>query len=378
MAAGRSRSKRQRLGLETYASDLNPVAVLITKALVEIPPRFAGQPPVNPSDRVGGTGGGAEWRGAAGLAADVRWYGKWMRDQAWERLGHQYPTGPNGEVVIAWLWARTVRCPNPACGGEMPLVRSFWLATKENRRAWLEPIIDRDAKTVRFEVRTTGPLDRQAVAAGSKTARGAKFRCLICESDAADQHIKNEGMAGRMGKQLLALVAEGNRQRLYLSADALPSVDETSRPDMKGLDVEIAEDPRSIWCKQYGLTTFADLFVPRQLVTLATFSDLVGEARELAREHAIAAGLSSDGAGNSGARADAYADAVATYLALTVSRQANYMSALCIWSSHPKDEMVKQVFLRQTLPMAWDFGEVNPFSQSGGAFEGTLGFVVNA
>lgn len=112
----------QRLGLEAHASDLNPVAVMINKALIEIPPRFANRPPVNPKD-LGGTAATGTWKGATGLAADVRYYGQWMCDKAWEGIGHLYPTH-NGETVIAWIWARTVKSPNPACGAQIPLVTS--------------------------------------------------------------------------------------------------------------------------------------------------------------------------------------------------------------------------------------------------------------
>lgn len=365
----------QRLGLQAYASDLNPVAVLITKALVEIPPKFAGRPPVNPDDRKK-MGAGVAWKGAAGLAADVRYYGKWMRDRAFEKIGHLYPKGPNGETVIAWLWARTVECPNPACGGLMPLVRSFWLSTKKGKEAWVEPIVDRAAKTVRFEVQTSRPRDADKIKAGTKTARGAKFTCAVCGQAANGQHIKDEGMAGRTGKQLLAVVAEGDRRRVYLSAHDMEEMPEPEIPDLHGIDSEIADDPRAIWCKLYGLTTFADLFTPRQLVALTTFSDLVGEARELACQHARDAGLPEDGVGiaDGGTGAAGYADAVATYLALAVDRQANRGSTLSFWDSGY--QKIQQGFARQAIPMTWDFSEVNPFSGSSGKWEGQVEGIV--
>jgi putative DNA methylase len=180
----------QRLGLEAHASDLNPVAVMINKAMIEIPPKFANRPPVNPRDQIERMN--MEWRGAAGLAADVRYYGEWMRDAAWKQIGHLYPKGASGETVIAWIWARTVKCPNPACGAQMPLVSSFELSKKTGRKAWVEPIIDKEAKTVHFEVRTgegKAPLP-------PKIGRGAKFRCLVCGEIAPDQHIKSEGLWG--------------------------------------------------------------------------------------------------------------------------------------------------------------------------------------
>ena len=171
----------QRLGLKAYASDLNPVAVLITKALIEIPPKYAGCPPVHP--QTGQQQMSRIWKGAEGLAEDIRYYGQWMRDRAWERIGHLYPKAQlpkergGGEVtVIAWLWARTVICPNPACGARMPLVRSFALSTRPGREAWVEPHIDPTKKTVDFTVGTgKGPLP-----GSPKVGRGATFRCLVC------------------------------------------------------------------------------------------------------------------------------------------------------------------------------------------------------
>ncbi len=364
----------QRLGLRAYASDLNPVAVLITKALIEIPPKFAGRPPVNPDDRAKIGAGTTAWKGAAGLAADVRWYGKWMRDRAFERIGHLYPKGPDGETVIAWLWARTVRCPNPACGGQMPLVRSFWLSTKKGKEAWVEPVVDKGAQSVRFEVRTTGPRDDTAVAAGTKSGR-ADFTCPMCGQVADGKHTKAEGMAGRIESQLMAVVAEGNRSRVYLSpgqvvAPAL-SADEARRVEDAREGFLAGSTPRRLTggtCYGYGLTTWGSLFTPRQLVALTTFSDLVGEARALVRQHAVAAGLPADGAGidAGGTGADAYADAVATYLAFAVDRAADYGSALASW--RPKDSAMRSALAKQALPMVWDYAEGNPFATSSAGF----------
>jgi putative DNA methylase len=201
----------QRLGLEAHGSDLNPVAVLITKALIEIPPKFAGQPPINPEAKKNIARSGS-WKGAAGLAEDVRYYGKWMRDEAEKRIGHLYPkvkvtkemaAGADDLkslighelTVVAWLWARTVKCPNPACGAQMPLVKSFWLSTKKGKESWIEPIVNQKGKTIRFDVKTGGGSPPKA----SKTGRGANFRCLVCMQSADDQHIKDEGTKKRMG-----------------------------------------------------------------------------------------------------------------------------------------------------------------------------------
>jgi len=250
----------QRLGLEAHASDLNPVAVMINKALIEIPPRFADRPPVNQRDREK-MGSGTRWKGAAGLAADVRYYGEWIRDRAWKRIGHLYPDC-NGETVIAWLWARTVKCPNPACGAQMPLVSAFWLSKKKGRHTWIEPMINRQTRSVRFVVKTGDgqPPDPP------KVSRGANFRCLVCSEIAPDQHLKDEGMAGRIAAQLMAVVTEGRNGRSYY---APTSEDEQiaiqAQPSWKPVG-QLADDPRNIWCRIYGFDDFADLFTPRQLV----------------------------------------------------------------------------------------------------------------
>ncbi|NLD43079.1 MAG: DUF1156 domain-containing protein, partial [Chloroflexi bacterium] len=352
----------QRLGLECYASDLNPVAVLITKALVEIPSKFAGMTPVNPEVQGHNELQKRDWHGAQGLAEDVRYYGQWMRDEAEKRIGHLYPNGPNSETVIAWLWARTVKCPNPACGAQMPLVTSFKLSTKSGNQAWVEPQIDITARTVGFGVRT----GRGQVPPPPKTGRGAKFRCLVCESHAPDDHIKAEGMAGRMGRQLMAVVVEGARGRRYLSPDDCTVPGDLPPVDVSDLEAKLNYDKRAIWCPLYGLTRYVDLFTDRQLVALTTFSDLVGEAREQVLAGALAAGMPDDGGGleDGGAGAQAYADAVATYTAFALDKLSDWCSSLCSWISGI--EGVRDTFARQALPMVWDFVEINPLSNSVG------------
>ncbi len=364
----------QRLGLDVYASELNPVAVLITKALVEIPPKFAGRPPVNPDARKQ-MGQGTAWKGAAGLAADVRWYGKWMRDRAWERIGHLYPKGPNGETVIAWLWARTVKCPNPACGAQMPLVRSFWLSRMKGKEAWVDPVVDREAKTVRFEVRTGGKPSIE----GTVNRKGA--RCVVCGSPVAFDHVRSWGRRHGLGVGPMAVVTEGERARGYRSFGRVDQEWVQSTPSFLD-EVQLPHNPRDFKTPNYGLTTFADLFTPRQLVVLTKFSDLVGEARALALEHACQAGFPDDGVGiaEGGTGATAYADAVATYLAFTLSKLADKGSTIATWDVCPTSNRtasgrsarvatVRVTFARQALPMTWDYAEVNPFSESVGSIE---------
>jgi len=350
----------QRLGLEAHASDLNPVAVLITKALIELPPKFADRPPVHPDD-TGKLKISHTWKGAAGLAEDVRWYGNWMRQQAEQRIGHLYPKAklPDGSeaTVIAWIWARTVTCPNPACGATMPLVRSFWLGKKKGKEAWVDAVPDRPAKRVQFRIghgKPGPPID------GTKTGRGANFRCLVCEQPASADYLKSEGVARRIGAQLMAVVAEGHRERTYLAPDSVhEAVAGVARPaDVP--DTELAVDPRNLWCVSYGLTHHADLFTNRQLTALCTFSDLVAEARQKAL---------ADSGGDM-----AYADALATYLAFLVGKMADRNSGLCSWDSSPSKETPRSTFARQALPMVWDAAEGNPFSGASGNWSDAVGF----
>ncbi|MGV1008082.1 MAG: DUF1156 domain-containing protein [Dermatophilaceae bacterium] len=368
----------QRLGLEAHASDLNPVAVLITKALVEIPPKFRGRPPVFPGlsdSRIGG------WKGAEGLAADVRAYGQWMRDEAERRIGHLYPkaTLPDGSkaTVIAWIWARTVTCPNPACGIEMPLVRSCWLGKKKGKEAYVVPSIVPDkvhpsGKRVRFDIGRdkAGPRIE-----GTMSGRQGAI-CVACHSAVSKDHIKAAGMSGQMAAALMAVVAEGDRQRLYL--DPSPDHIEAAQVD-KPADVpdqQLGYDPRNLWTPQYGLSTFADLFTNRQLVALTTFSDLVMETREHAIAHALATGLPRGLRLEAcGQDAEAYADAIATYLGLALGRTLNKSTAVNTWDASPKMEAVRGLFARQAIPMAWDFAEANVLGGSSGDFVQDLKWV---
>jgi len=369
----------QRLGLRAYASDLNPVAVLINKALIEIPPKFANLPPVHPE---------AEkktlWQGAEGLAEDVRRYGQWMRDEAARRIGHLYPkvkvTKKMAEkrpdlkdyigqelTVIAWLWARTVKSSNPAFAEvHVPLVKSFWLSKKKGKEVWVKPIVEPANKTYRFEVQQGKPEGTNKTIAenATKLGRGCKFRCILSDSPIPEDYIKAEGMAGRMSNRLLAVVCEGTRGRIYVSPS--PEMEAAARvptPESDGINAPIAEDKRALWCLLYGLTHFNKLFTPRQLTALVTFSDLVGEARTKVLADAKAAGHLPDddrGIADQGTGPQAYADAIVTYLALAVSQMTRYSSTLCGWNT--TNENVAQVFGRQALPMVWDFAEANVVS----------------
>ena len=356
----------QRLGLEAHASDLNPVAVMINKAMIEIPPRFANQRPVNPEQR--GQMGKENWRGAAGLAADVRYYGAWMRDKAYEKIGNLYPKH-KGETVIAWLWARTVISPNPAVNAPTPLVSSFVLSKKKGRECWAKPIIE--GETVRFEVTKGKPPEHQQ---GTMIRRqGAK--CIFSDQPIPFETIRAEGQAGRMGAQLMAIVTDGKPGRNYHSpTDEAEEQAKSARPAWRpiGAMPDNSPDARGpLW----GLYDFADLFTPRQLTALTTFSDLVNEARRRAYRDALAADLADDNiplrAGGRGAFA--YGEAVAVYLAFMVDKGADIWSNLSTWNIPA--ENVSHVFGRQAIPMVWDYGEANPFSKSGGNWTGYLNLV---
>lgn len=358
----------QRLGCCAEASDLNPLAVLINKALIDIPPRFRGDTPVHP-----GIPDQTEYQGSEGLAEDIRFYGQAMRDEAEHRIGHLYPkaVAPGGteHTVIAWIWARTVTSPNPANPIEVPLVRTWWLSKKKGKEAWVRASI-RDGQ-VHYEVvhDANGPKGSND---GTRVGRGGY--ALGDRTPITADYIKAEGVKHRFGTHLLAIVAEGQKGREYISPDQTHiAASEVERP--KDVPMEtMPYDPRNLWTPAYGLTKFSDLFTNRQLVALTTFSDLVGEMHKRVLSDALASGMhegESLEAGGTGACA--YADAVATYLALSVSRCADYWSSICSW--HNTGEKMRNVFSRQAIPMVWDYAEANPFSNSSGNFLGQLKWI---
>jgi len=374
----------RRLGLESYASDLNPVAVLICKAMIEIPPKFAGLPPVNPDSRKQQTMFKGKWRGAQGLAEDVRYYVKWMRDEAEKRIGHLYPkveiTAEMAKdrpdlkkyvgqklTVIAWLWARTVKSPNPAFAHvDVPLASTFMLSTKAGKEAYVEPVIE--GSSYRFTVKVGKPKDAQASKNGTKLSRGANFKCVMSGTSIAPDYIKAEGRAGRMGERLMAIVAEGDRGRVYLSPILEHDVAaRKAQPEWKP-ETPIVPDPRVLWTPPYGLTTYGDLFTPRQLVALTTFSDLVQEARERVKQDALTAGLTDDGKGlaSGGNSVTAYADAVGVYLAFAIDRCADFSNSCTRWV--PGNQKVMNLFGKQAIAMTWDYPEAAILHETVGGF----------
>ena len=370
----------QRLGLESYASDLNPVAVTINKAMIEIPPRFAGRAPVGPlppGEKQAKLH--EDWRGARGLAEDVRRYGAWMRAEAEKRIGYLYPKitvtaemaaeRPDlkplvGQslTVIAWLWARTVKSPNPAFSHvDVPLVSTFVLSRKKGKESYIDPAVE--GNSYQFSVKIgTPPADAYEGTAAGK--RGG-FYCLLSRSPIDYKYIRSEGEAGRIGTRLLAIVAEGSRGRIYLSPT--PEHEEVARKAEPVWQPKVKLHGKCrVNVSNYGLDTYSDLFTSRQLVVLSTFAGLIQDVMSQCRQDALVAGVSDDGIGldAGGHGATAYAEAVSVYLGLAVDKASDYNSSLVAWS--PTRDQAKTTFGRQALPMVWDFAEINTFAGAAG------------
>ena len=363
----------QRLGLKAHAHDLNPVAVMINKAMIEIPPRFAGMAPVNPDARTSAMT--TTWSRAQGLAEDVRYYGEWMKKEAFKRIGHLYPKvkvpreqGGGEATVIAWIWARTVKCPNPACGCEMPLVRSFTLSKKKGNVAWIEPMFENGNTS--YVVKYSGTPQME----GTVSRKGAV--CACCQSPVDFNYIREQGKLGLMKEQLCAVVAEGKRGRIYLPVDREQYLASCVEMPEEYPDALLPHNPRDFKTPNYGMTHFSDLFTPRQLTTLTTFSSLVVEAQQKAEMDAVAAGMADDHlplrSGGQGARA--YGEAVGVYLAFVLDKMTDYHSSICSW--HNSGEKMRNTFGRQAIPMVWDYAEANPFCSSSGSYDNMLEWVI--
>ena len=375
----------QRLGLESYASDLNPVAVLINKAMIEIPPKFAAKPPVNPEAKrkLGGVAG--SWNGGAALTEDILYYAAWMRQEAQKRIGHLYPPVEITKemareradlkplvgkklTVIAWVWARTIKSPNPAFSdAHVPLVASFVLSAKAGKQAFVQP--HKSGKSYFFEVKANADAIPDDAKQGTKAGgSGANFRCILSDAPIDTAYIKSEASAGGIGTRLMAIVAEGPRGRVYLSpTKEAETIAKAANPAWRP-DIDFFDKALGFRIGNYGLKQWADLFTPRQLVTLSTLTDLVEEAQRRATKDALAAGMLEDKKSleSGGAQATAYADAIAVFLALIVSKLADSTNSFCIWE--PVAQCSRQLFGMQIIPMRWDFAEANPFSESSGSF----------
>jgi putative DNA methylase len=371
----------QRLGLPAYGSDLNPVAVMIGKAMIEFPPRFKDHGPIHP-----GIKERHFYRKAEGLAEDVKYYGEWVRQKAWERIGYLYPQvdlpkeyGGGKGTVIAWIWARTVPSPDPAFADvQVPIASTFMLSTKQGKLAWIEPVVSRSSRRIEYRIRERGSEEEIKIAKeGTKVGRGSNFRCLFSDAAITTEYVRKVATSG-LGAQLLAIAVEGRGGRIFLAPNEIQeqmakSASPSYRPSEK-----ISEDRRAFSPPDYGMGTFGDLFTDRQLVALNTFSDLTGEVRETILADAKAGGFTADGVAlrNGGKGAEAYAEAISIYLAFGISKSADYWSSICTWRSDPKNLGVGHVFSRQALPIVWDFAEANPFSASSGNFLVSMDWIV--
>ena len=339
----------QRLGLRARASDLNPLAVLLNKAMIELPPKFHDQNPVNPdADPMGmftGTGRNrtrAPWKGTAGLAADIRYYGAWMREEAHRRIGHLYPKAqlPDGTsaTVVAWLWARTIPCSNPACGLQMPLMRTFQLSKKRGNEHWVKPVVDRELNTISWVVQNHS----EGVPNPTVSRTGAY--CCGCGTAVRLAYVREQARAGKIGETMTAVVAEGNRKKLFLSPtdvhiQVAQSIETSERP--RG---ELPNQALGFRVQNYGFTQWSQLFTERQLTMLTVFSDLLSEFQASIRV------------------IDEYAKTIFTCLAFAIGRTAESSCSFTWWlNSH---EAIPALFSRQVISMTWDFVEGNPFSNS--------------
>lgn len=338
----------QRLGLRARASDLNPLPVLLNTAMIELPPKFHDQKPINPdADPMGmftGTGRqrtSVPWKGTAGLADDIRYYGAWMRAEAHKRIGHLYPDVqlPDGTsaTVVAWLWARTVPCINPACGLQMPLMKTFQLSKKRGNEHWVKPVIDRETNTISWVVQTND----EGVPRPTVNRTGAY--CCGCGTAVKLPYVREQSKAGKMGEVMTAIVAEGNGKKLFLApSDEHIQVAGSNSPKWRPRQA-IMNTPK-VSSLGYGMTHWHQLFTKRQLIVLTTFSDLLSEFQASMRIQ------------------DEYVFAVCTYLSLAIGRTAESSCSFTWWEN--QGEKIPPVFARQAIPMTWDFAEANPFSNS--------------
>lgn len=367
----------QRLGLPAFGSDLNPVAVMIGKAMIEVPPKFKDMPPIHPGIR-----DRSFYRNVEGLAEDVKYYGEWMREKAWNSIGSLYPQvelpkerGGGKATVIAWIWTRTVPSPDPAFSdAQVPIASSFVLSPKAGQEAWVEPIVDKKGKSISYVVHTGGTAE-QIIAAkeGTKAGRGANFRCIMSDTAITTEYIKSCGVSGGMGRALIGIVVEKKGGMIFISPDNIQSqVADQAEPNWYP-DVALPNDPRNFWTVDYGITNFGSLFTKRQLVALNCFADLIPEVVERASKDAAESGLAVDGLGlaSNGKAARAYGEAVAFYLGMAIGRSANYWSSQTPWGGG----FIVQTFGRQSLPMVWDYAEANVFSSSTGNFGGAVDWV---
>jgi putative DNA methylase len=380
----------QRLGLNVHAGDLNPVAVVMTKAAIEIPPRFSGRMPVNPEHDTH-----RHWKVSEGLADDVRYYGQRVRQKAERRLGHLYPeveiTADMMEdrpdlkpylgrklPIIAWLWARTVRSPNPAFAQvAVPLASTFILSSKPGKEAWVEPSIKQGG--YRFIVRMGKPKKAEEIKRGTKAGgSGSSFLCLMSGAPMPFSYVRDEAKSGGMGARLMAMVVEGERGRIYLTPTAeQEAAAREAVPDWKP-EIDLPAKALGFRVQEYGMTRWSDLFTDRQITALTTFSDIIVEVMAEVRADALAAGFENDPTplSQGGTGALAYSEAVATYLAFAIDKTAEYGCTIVPW--YAKEDRPKGLFARHAIPMVWDFAEVNPLGDIGGTYSASTDIIAGA
>lgn len=363
-----------RLGLSALSGDLNPVAVLIQRSMIEVAPRFAGQAAVNPES----ANPLSTWERNQGLAADISAYGDLLRKRVEERVGSCYPSinAADGESLtpLVWIWARTVQSPDPSWRGQVPLVASWTLSKKSGRPTiWIEPKVDRSSQAITYEVRHGG------VPTVERTVNRGNGVCIATGSAMPYEYIRDESFAGRMGQQLMAVVAEGPSGRTYCSPDSssenAPLV--VPEPAWKPT-AKVGIHPRNISTPPFGLDEWWKHFTARQLLTLSVFCEELEGIRADVMRDATRSGMDSSDLPlrDGGTGALAYAEAIMTFLAFNIDKCAEHWSSVCSW--HTSNEQIRNVFSRQAIPMTWDFAEVNPFSGRMGSWESQLRGLVGA
>ena len=362
-----------RLGLKVVAHDLNPVAVLINKAMIEIPGLFAGSHPVNPESQAMLS----LCNGNEGLISDVKYYGDLLKKRAYEKIGDLYPLcdipkqyGGGKSRVIAWIWTRTIKCPNPACSCRMPLIRSMMLSKKRGNSAWID--VDSIQSKNIYHIRH----ENAPQVAGTVGRKGAV--CVHCGTPVSLDYIRAEGKNKKIIPELCGMVVESPKGRIYLSPDdSQRQAALVQRPEHYP-DAELPINPRDFKTPNYGMTNFSDLFTNRQLVLLTTLCDLLNSIRKTIEEDAVREGYKDDHLTleKGGTGALAYAQAITVYLSCVIDKLADYHSTICSW--HASKELIRNTFGRQAIPMTWDFAEANPFSKSAGCFDNMLEWVLKS
>jgi putative DNA methylase len=348
-----------RLGCETYAGEYNPVAVLILKATLEYPQKYG---KVSKEDE--------KWeelerenRSKNPLLEDVKKWGNWVLEEAKEEIGRFYPEEKDGSIPVGYIWARTIPCQNPSCNAEIPLMRQFWLAKKENKRVTLKPFVNNGK--VEFEIVENPDFDPT-----KGTVKGAVARCLVCGSTVDANTTRKLFQEGKASQRMVAVVLhhpkkKGKTYRIATESDVEVFEEAEKYLEKKraklmeewGIDPVPDEElpPKETLgfrVQRYGILKWGDLFNSRQKLALITFLEKV----RLAYKKMIEEGYEEE-----------YAKAVGSYLALGLGRMTDYFNTLCIWDNG--QERTVHVFGRQALPMVWDYSELNPLSSTVGGWE---------